>query len=90
MINRMSHVVCDECGTPGEMADDAKEARASARREGFVRVDGRDLCWRCDPNSGRCTTCGVRPQNLLSGCTSRDGIHTTGRASSKEVGGDRG
>lgn len=86
MIGRMSYVICDECGAPGEMADDAAEAREAP---GFVQIDGRDLCWSCNPNSGRCLTCGVRPKNLLSGCTSRDGIHTL-RASSKEVQGDGG
>lgn len=45
MIGRLSYVMCDECGNPGAPADGAKEARAEARRQGFVRTeDGRDLC----------------------------------------------
>lgn len=44
MIATMVYVMCDECGDPAPMADSAAEARAQARREGFVRRDGRDLC----------------------------------------------
>lgn len=86
MIIQMSYVVCDECGAPGAMADDAAGARREAK--GFVQVAGRDLCWRCDPSSQRCTVCGVRPKNWLTGCTSRDGIHTHARP--EQVGGGQG
>ncbi|HET7455427.1 MAG TPA: hypothetical protein VFJ76_07900 [Solirubrobacterales bacterium] len=49
MIARLSYVMCDECGNPGAPADNAREARAEARRQGFVRIDGRDLCKECKP-----------------------------------------
>lgn len=55
MISRMSYVTCDECTSPGEMADDAKEARALAHRQGFRVVDGRDLCPRCRGVKPRCS-----------------------------------
>lgn len=49
MIAHLSYVMCDECGSPAEPADDAKEARGLARRVGFVRLeDGRDLCRECN------------------------------------------
>jgi hypothetical protein len=53
MIARLSYVMCDSCGTAAPAADDAEEARALARAEGFVRRDRRDLCRNCaiDPRS---------------------------------------
>lgn len=50
MIAHLSYVMCDGCGSPAEVADDAKEARRYAKRQGFVRVDRRDLCRECKPN----------------------------------------
>lgn len=46
-IGHMSHVVCDDCGNPGPLADDAKEARSEARAYGFVRLHNQDLCRGC-------------------------------------------
>lgn len=46
VIAHMSYVMCDRCGNPAELADDAKEARAAARREGFVCA-ALDLCRQC-------------------------------------------
>lgn len=51
MIAHMSYVMCNVCGDPAQCADDALEARALAKVEGFVRdAHGRDLCKRCKPN----------------------------------------
>lgn len=47
MISRMVYVRCDECGTPAQLGDDADEARAIARNEGFIRENGKDLCKSC-------------------------------------------
>lgn len=49
MIRHLSYVSCDRChGWPTEpVAEGAKEARAVARREGYVRRDGQDLCPDC-------------------------------------------
>lgn len=52
MIAHMSYVMCDRCGNPSELADNAKEARALARREGYLRIgagrrDAEDLCRQC-------------------------------------------
>lgn len=48
MIARMVYVMCDGCGNPSEMADDAREAREQAKAvDGFVRRGGRDLCRLC-------------------------------------------
>jgi recombinational DNA repair protein (RecF pathway) len=44
VIAHLSYVMCDECGTPAAPAGNAAEARAEARRVGFVYKDGRDLC----------------------------------------------
>lgn len=50
-IRHLSYVVCDVCGDPAEAVDGAKEARKEARRQGYVRIDGRDLCIRHRPDS---------------------------------------
>lgn len=50
MIAHLSYVMCDGCGSPAEPADDAKEARALARRQGFVR-GALDLCPQCQGKS---------------------------------------
>ena len=52
-IYHMSYVACDNCGDPAECADSAAEARAAARRVGFVRVGRQDLCTRCKPPKPR-------------------------------------
>lgn len=50
MIARACYVMCDGCGDPAEISTSgSKDARRLANAEGFVRVDGRDLCWRCRP-----------------------------------------
>jgi hypothetical protein len=49
VIAHLSYVMCDECGSPGEVSDDADEARAVAKAQGFVRIEGRDLCRDCKP-----------------------------------------
>lgn len=49
-IATLKYVRCDECGAPAQPGDDAREARGQARREGFARRGGRDLCVVC---SGR-------------------------------------
>lgn len=43
---------CDECGDPsnvevGGAADNVRDARDDARRQGWVRRAGRDLCEHC-------------------------------------------
>lgn len=49
MIARLSYVVCDVCnGYPAQPADEAREARAIARREGYTREHGNDVCGRCN------------------------------------------
>ena len=57
MIAHMSYVMCDGCGNPAAMADDAIEARDMARDEGFIRrrFPGRgrlDLCRDCQRRPG--------------------------------------
>jgi hypothetical protein len=47
MIAKMVYVQCDGCGDPAPMADDAKEARATAKSLGYIRTKGRDICPRC-------------------------------------------
>jgi hypothetical protein len=48
VIAHLSYVMCDGCANPAEVSDDAQEARAVAKRQGFVRTDdGRDLCPNC-------------------------------------------
>lgn len=51
MIAHMSYVMCDRCGNPAGIADEYKEARAIAKRQGYRRVvvDGAvaDLCKAC-------------------------------------------
>jgi len=48
MIRRLSYVACDRChGNPAQPGDDAAEARGIARREGYTRQDGKDVCGRC-------------------------------------------
>lgn len=84
MISRLSYVHCDRCGNPAEVADNAEEARVIARGQGFIQIDGKDVCWRCNPDSGRCVTCGIRPENWLVGCNARDGIHTAPGAPAEE------
>lgn len=58
MIARLSYVICDRCdGYPAQPGEDAEEARGIARREGYTRVMGADVCGRCsgtiDPATGR-------------------------------------
>jgi len=51
MIAHQSYVVCDRCGAPGPLGDDATEARALARRAGFERRNWnrriKDVCTGC-------------------------------------------
>jgi hypothetical protein len=56
MICHLVYVACDQCGAPigttDDLADDAKEARRTARRLGATRArraDGKlvDLCRAC-------------------------------------------
>jgi hypothetical protein len=51
MMARMVYVTCDRCFRPcggtDLMADDAKEARSTARRMGWIRVNGEDICPDC-------------------------------------------
>jgi hypothetical protein len=57
VIRKLVYVGCDMCGDPigTDMGDDAREARAHARRAGGTRIrhGGRlfDLCHRCSPSS---------------------------------------
>ncbi len=48
-IDFMSYVRCDVCGNPAELGDDAREARALAKRmgfrKGFLGVDVCPACW---------------------------------------------
>lgn len=43
----MSYVMCDGCGDPADLGDNAEEARANAAREGYRRFERLDLCPRC-------------------------------------------
>lgn len=54
MIRKLSYVACDgPCGgDPAQAGMGAKEARAQARYEGFVRRDGQDLCPACAGRTG--------------------------------------
>lgn len=49
MISRACYVKCDGCGDPADVACwlGASEARELARGEGYIRLDGKDLCPRC-------------------------------------------
>lgn len=48
VIRRLSYVSCDRCGgNPAQPGNDAKDARAIARTEGYTRQDGDDVCGRC-------------------------------------------
>ena len=49
-IAHLTYVRCDRCGNPAQPGDDAREARVIARREGFQRLDGQDVCTRCNPS----------------------------------------
>ena len=54
MISRACYVTCDRCGAPGDISCvGAADARNLARGEGFVRLDGQDLCSDCRP-AGTC------------------------------------
>lgn len=48
---RLVYVTCDRCGAPcgtgDDMADDGRVARATAKRFGWTRVDGEDVCPKC-------------------------------------------
>lgn len=48
-IDKLTYVSCDVCGSsPTEpVIGGAREARASARAEGYVRRSGQDICPRC-------------------------------------------
>lgn len=47
-IRHLSYVSCDTCGGyPAQPADTAAEARAIAKREGYTRQHGNDVCGRC-------------------------------------------
>lgn len=62
MIAHLSYVMCDECGNPAELADNAKEARAEARRQGFKHMGQRDICRECiskQTGEETCNVCGV-------------------------------
>jgi hypothetical protein len=51
---RFVYAVCDSCGEPCEGGGpDAREARWQARRRGWTRRDGRDLCRTCWKKGGR-------------------------------------
>lgn len=52
MIAHLSYVMCDRCGNPAEACDDAKQARAAAKAQGYVRLGrsgptAEDLCPTC-------------------------------------------
>lgn len=54
MIAHLSYVMCDICGDPAEVAEEATEARRLAKRSGYVRTDdGQDLCKDCKPDTSR-------------------------------------
>jgi hypothetical protein len=84
VIAHMSYVMCDRCGNAAECADDAKEARMLAGRQGFVRIGrgrtGEDVCPFCAdkddaPSSGGATSAAAsaptRPSDPAGGETAR-------------------
>lgn len=46
-IRHLSYVACDCCGDPEEAVGEAREARALAKRRGWTRRRGHDICPRC-------------------------------------------
>jgi hypothetical protein len=70
----LSYVMCDRCGAPADPADEVAEARAIARRAGFIRAAaGRrryDICKACSESKG-CQICGRSGGELSeNGCPS--------------------
>lgn len=53
MIAHFSYVMCDHCGNPAEIADDAKGARVLAKKSGWKRVVLPETGERVD----RCPSC---------------------------------
>jgi hypothetical protein len=54
-MRRAWYVTCDRCGNPAQVeCFSAKGARLQAQRtEGYVRVDGKDLCKNCAKGADR-------------------------------------
>ena len=61
MILHLSYVACDVCGAPAQPGDNAKEARAEARAEGYLTRKA-DLCPRCRPDRPKCPVCGLEAE----------------------------
>ena len=91
MIARLSYVMCDECGNPAEPADDAKEARALASRQGFARREGRDLCRRCalspEERAYEEAHAGLMGYQIVDGCDCRrcEGNRASARQLARDV-----
>jgi hypothetical protein len=45
-IRHLSYAACNWCGDPAQPGDNAEDARAIARREGWKRVRKQDICPR--------------------------------------------
>ncbi len=48
-IRKEVWVQCDSCQETAFASRTARIARSEAKRNGWVRIDDKDLCWRCKP-----------------------------------------